>query len=243
MPARGTHGSQPENLVIANSVRGGATRVIERGAMLPATPGRPFDEESTPWRPWSPGQVTEQLSHLHGLGRSIRWAVAGGWAIDLYLGRITRSHEDLEIAVLSSDAPTVLAAFTEPAWRWEIPMDGHLYPRNSAAFTQTNQTWLWSQKEHGFVLDVFRERHDGDTWICRRDETIRRAWSELVCMGHAGTPYMTPETVLLFKAKYSRAKDILDLEAVLPSLENHRRAWLRSALQRIHPGHAWLAAL
>lgn len=30
--------------------------------------------------------------------REIGWAVAGGWAIDLFLGRVTRPDADLEMA-------------------------------------------------------------------------------------------------------------------------------------------------
>jgi len=198
---------------------------------------------TTPWRPWTPEEAAAQLSRISGQGKSLRWAVAGGWAIDLHLGRVTRPHEDLEIAVLSDDAPAVLDAFREPAWRWDIPMDGRLYPRDSAAFTQTDQTWLWSEEYHRFVVDVFRERHDAGTWIFRRDETIRRPWSELVALNPAAIPYLAPETVLLFKAKYSRPKDILDLDAVLPTLDDRARGWLHSAVQQLHPGHAWLDRL
>lgn len=28
------------------------------------------------------------------------WAIAGGWSIDLYLGKVTRDHSDIEIAIL-----------------------------------------------------------------------------------------------------------------------------------------------
>src|SRR5690348_7365284 len=31
------------------------------------------------------------------------WAVAGGWAIDMWLGRQTRDHHDIEVAVLRDD--------------------------------------------------------------------------------------------------------------------------------------------
>ncbi|MCL4541605.1 MAG: hypothetical protein M1396_04620 [Chloroflexi bacterium] len=31
------------------------------------------------------------------------WFIAGGWAIDLFLGRQTRAHKDVEIAVLRQD--------------------------------------------------------------------------------------------------------------------------------------------
>ncbi|HEX5563842.1 MAG TPA: hypothetical protein VFX34_02680, partial [Sporosarcina sp.] len=31
------------------------------------------------------------------------WGVAGGWAIDLFLGNQTREHSDIEIAILRED--------------------------------------------------------------------------------------------------------------------------------------------
>jgi len=31
------------------------------------------------------------------------WCVAGGWAIDMFLGKQTRPHEDMEIVVLRRD--------------------------------------------------------------------------------------------------------------------------------------------
>src|SRR5262245_287014 len=31
------------------------------------------------------------------------WAIAGGWAIDLWLGRQTREHHDVEVVVLRDD--------------------------------------------------------------------------------------------------------------------------------------------
>ena len=105
---------------------------------------------------------------------------------------------------------------------------------------RTHQNWLWSPTEHAFVLDVFRESHEEDTWVCRRDPTIRRPWPEVVRTTSDGIPYLSPEVVLLFKAKYVRAKDEADLRAVLPVLDADRRAWLHAAVARVHPGHPWL---
>ena len=31
------------------------------------------------------------------------WMIAGGWAIDLFLRRVTREHEDVDIAILRAD--------------------------------------------------------------------------------------------------------------------------------------------
>jgi aminoglycoside-2''-adenylyltransferase len=203
-----------------------------------------FDERIMPWPAWSPAQVATRLSSLRTApDRPLRWAIAGGWAIDLFLGQVTRPHHDLEITVLADDAPAVLQAFGEPQWRWSVPLDNWLHPMTSPAYHQTHQTWLWSNQAEGFVLDVFRELHDGPTWICRRDTTIRRPWSEVLETTPEGTPYLAPEVVLLFKAKAARDKDVQDFEAALPGLDAHRRTWLRTALEQVHPGHPWISLI
>jgi GrpB-like predicted nucleotidyltransferase (UPF0157 family) len=203
----------------------------------------PFDDD-VPWRAWTPREVTDRLATACSpAGGPVRWAVAGGWAIDLFLGQVTREHEDLEIVVLNEDVPAVLAAFEEPTWRWDVPTPGWLHPLASPAFADTHQTWLWSAQEQAFVLDVFRADHDGETWICRRDETVRRPWHQVVATTPDGTPYQAPEIVLLFKARHARAKDVADLHSTLPALTDEQRNWLRTTLHQVHPGHAWLDAL
>jgi hypothetical protein len=88
-----------------------------------------------------------------------------------------------------------------------------------------------------------REPWDGDTWVFRRDATIRLHPASLISRTADGIPYVQPEVVLLFKAKVVRPKDELDFAAVLPHLDGNRRLWLRDALTLVHPGHAWLGSL
>jgi hypothetical protein len=54
---------------------------------------------------------------------------------------------------------------------------------------------------------------------------------------------LRPEVMLLMKARHVRPKDERDLEVVLPLLDNDRQAWLATALEIAHPGHAWLEVL
>jgi hypothetical protein len=37
------------------------------------------------------------------------WAIAGGWALDLYFGFETRPHADVDIAILRPDQPKLAA--------------------------------------------------------------------------------------------------------------------------------------
>lgn len=167
------------------------------------------------------------------------WAVAGGWSLDLFLGHQTRPHEDLEIAVPAADFPAVRAALGE--LDFDVVGDGMAYPLESTAFFEMHQTWGREEAAGGaYRVDVFREPHDGATWICRRDPTIRLSYTEVVCWTDDGIPYQAPEIGLLFKAKHARPKDDADLAALLPALPVTRRRWLVDAVAKAHPGHRWL---
>jgi hypothetical protein len=47
---------------------------------------------------------------------TVPWWIAGGWALDLFLGRQFREHGDLDVGVLRRDSPQLLAALSN----WEI---------------------------------------------------------------------------------------------------------------------------
>jgi hypothetical protein len=192
------------------------------------------------WDAWRPDEVARRLA-----GVRAPWYVAAGWAIELFLGGQRREHEDIEIAVPSdrfdevADALSGLELFV-------IVGPGLAEPLASARekLPSTHQTWVREPDTGVWRLDVFREPSDGDTWICRRDESIRLPYSEVTEHTEGGIPYGRPEIVLLFKAKHSQLeKNELDFADTLPHLDAERRAWLVAALARVHPGHEWLDAL
>ncbi|MET7743343.1 hypothetical protein [Streptomyces sp. NPDC005385] len=206
----------------------------------PLPPGGPVldrDEVDARWTDvWRPEQVAERLS-----GVSTPWCVAAGWALDLFRGEQSRLHDDLEIAVPSAGFPEIRTPFGEFAF--DAVGSGRVWPDAGAeALEATHQTWLRDPSNGRFLLDVFREPHMGDTWICRRDERIRLPYAEIIEHTADGIPYLIPELVLLFKAKATRPKDQADFASVLPLLRRSRRDLLRSWLRSVHPGHSWLAA-
>ena len=173
------------------------------------------------------------------------WYVAAGWAIDLFLGGDHREHEDLEIAAPNARIDHVAARFPELEFCVITgPQEATPLFEARDRLADTHQTWAREPDNGLWRFDVFREPSDGDTWICRRDETIRLPYGQVIEHTADGIPYCRPEIALLFKAKHAhRDRDQADFESALPLLEPGRRRWLSAALERIHPGHPWLAHL
>ena len=166
--------------------------------------------------------------------------MVGGWAIDLHLGRQTRRHADVEIAVPAQSFEHVAAALTE--LEWDVIGDGRLWPYPDA-LDDHRQTWLRDPATGFFLLDVIRERHDDVTWTFRRDPTITLPHDEAHLRAVNGLHYLAPELVILFKAKHPRPKDEKDFVTVLPELNGQQRQRLRVWLEQAEPDHAWLDAL
>lgn len=186
---------------------------------------------------WTPGEVASRLS-----GLVAPWCVAAGWALDLFRGTRTREHGDIEIAIPAASFAEVRGRF--PGYVFDAVSGGRIWENATPeVLAVTHQTWLRDPSTGGYLLDVFREPHDGQTWICRHDETIRLPYSEIIHRTPAGIPYLAPELVLLFKAKHARPKDQADFDATVPHLTPGQRRTLAGFLARAHPGHRWLAVL
>lgn len=188
-------------------------------------------------RAWTPPEIARRLA---GVGAP--WYVAGGWALDLFLGQQTRRHGDLEIGVPAGDFGEISVHFPEYVFigvgqnrLWDVAT-----PEVLAA---THQTWLRDPAGGDYLVDVMREPHEGRMWICRHDPTVRLPYDEIICRDADGIPYLAPELVLFFKAKYARPKDRADFERALPELSSARRARLAELIGNRYPGHAWLAQL
>ena len=194
------------------------------------------DAELARWDAWSPSELARRLA-----GVDARWYVIAGWALDLFLGRATREHEDLEIGISADDFGVIRETLAE--FELLVVGQGHAVPLTEQTLAAHRQTWVREPATGAWRLDVIREPWDGDTWIYERDPRITRTAPELVAKTADGIPYMQPEVVLLFKSNATRRKDEDDFAAVLPRLDEPRRSWLVDALELARPGHTWIEAL
>jgi hypothetical protein len=126
---------------------------------------------------WTPNDVAHHLT-----GIATPWYVAAGWALDLFRGTQTRVHGDIEIGIPAARFPEVRDRF--PGYVFDAVGSGRIWEDASPdALAAVHQTWIRDPATGNYLLDVFREPHDGDTWICRRDETIRLPYSDIIRSG------------------------------------------------------------
>ena len=176
------------------------------------------------------------------------WWIAGGWALDLFLGHATRPHADLELSILSADQPGLYAHLAGWDLRAVAPGAGLVSWHGERLGAPYHQIWARHSSRRAetvaefssdpTMVDFLIEDHAGERWLCRRDHRVSRDLRELGD-SRDGLPYVRPEMALLYKAKHPRHKDREDFRRVAPLLTSAARGWLRAAIDAIHPHHSW----
>ena len=167
------------------------------------------------------------------------WAVAGGWALELALGPLSRSHADLDLAILRDDQQVLRARLS--AWGWSCVEAGQRRPWRSAE-------WLASPIHELHAAPPLRGRpgfefllneREGADWVFRREARVRMPLAQATQESPSRLPVLAPEIVLLYKAKTPRPQDQSDFRATAPLLAPLAQRWLAAALSLCHPGHPW----
>ncbi len=171
------------------------------------------------------------------------WLVAGGWAIDLYVERVTRVHKDIEIVIWRGDQMD-LREYLE-GWDIEIAAGGMLQPWRGEEFVmlplhELHATHPEASPAH---LEILFNDIDDDQWVFRRDQRITRDPATIAERTAHGIPFLAPEIVLLFKARDCTETDQHDFETAMTRMPPTRRLWLDEALAVCEPDHPWRARL
>lgn len=193
-----------------------------------------------------------RLDHPEEVARTTRslmdgfaapWGVAGGWAVDLYLGRTTRVHDDVELAVFRQDQLILRSQLGD--WTFTVSVNGGRRPWEPGEVLElpAHEIHAYPPDDPSLSMEFLLNERDSVNWVFRRDPTIVLPLEEAILDTGFGVPVLSPTIVLLFKAKAPTAKDEVDLRAVRPELSGSSSRWLRSALEACHPDHPWIGVL
>ena len=198
------------------------------------------------------------------------WALCGGWAVDSWLGRVTREHADLDIAVFESDQRALLEHLAEwnliahdedepqaiePWTGRPLVLPAHLHAREpgleNAALVRQWVTPPYTQAKDGRDFEFIVNPGAGAEWVFSGDPRIALPVAVCVRESSWGLPALVPEAIAFYKATayfghpklWARPHDVSDFEALVPLLDSDRRAWLRHSIATLHPEHPWLPNL
>lgn len=173
-----------------------------------------------------------------------RYWIAGGWALDLYAGRITRPHHDLDVLVLASDLDCLAQTFTtRPQIRY--PETGEQRPWEVGEILEPGpQALVFPDGQTPCPIEILLAASEGDDWVYHRGRgRIRKPLADITLTSATGLAYLAPEIVLLFKSRSLRPNDHADFLAVQSLLDKPRRRWLAERIAPRYPDHAWLPML
>ena len=192
------------------------------------------------WEPLSIQEVVELFS-----GLSVPWWIAGGYAIDLFVGRETRSHGDMDVLIRRDDQLEVQRYLSE--WDMHKTQQPGLKPWPIGEFQDRpfDDIWCRRKEDSPWQFQLMFLDTDGDQWVFKRDSSIRGSIDSLGIRASIGVFYIAPEIQLLYKARLETLeKDEFDFQNAVPLMEESACTWLLECLEKQFPGgHTWINQL
>jgi hypothetical protein len=192
-----------------------------------------------PLGPWAPLALPEVQALF--APADFPWWVAGGHALDLFVGHPTRPHTDMDVSILRRDAPLLRQLLA--GWDLHGAHAGILTPWTTEDMEPpTASIWCRTAPGRAWCLQVMLDEGSGAEWVCHRHGEIRLALPDALARSPEpqGAAYLRPELQLLLKAEDSRPKDDADFAVVFPLLGPAEAQWLAGILRRLFPDHRWL---
>jgi len=198
-----------------------------------------------------------------------KWCFCGGWAIDLFVGKESRPHKDLDIMVFKKDLQETIAYMEQSGWTVEAPTRQGFLPVDADNFEEFEYDNLWCMNNH-YPLDYLKvdEQSAYNFYHYERDEQKDVDFIEILLnssekgyfvygpnpgirldvrkavYSFEGQPFLAPEIVLLYKSKYLSEDNQADFDLVIPKMNDEQKLWLIEALKNEYGlDHPWVEML
>src|SRR5215213_6437843 len=108
------------------------------------------------------------------------WWVAGGRALDLWMERETRPHQDVDIAILRGDQQKLYRSLS----RWELyyaTPDHKLLPLSPERWLRPPIHGVWARWAHDapWLCEFLLNEHTDSDWMYREDPAVRMPLADI----------------------------------------------------------------
>ena len=208
-------------------------------------------------------EISEHLS-----GMDVEWYLCGGFAIDAYLGNITRKHKDIDITVSFNDMIECIQYLKSKGWEIDAPVGNQRLVPVEFALQHSELSFdnIWCYKKGAdfiitekvdgpfkymkfidreqtkldFIEVIFNKIEDGIFYYQKNENITLDIDSAFIKRGEISI--LAPEIVLLYKSRNSENSDYQhDFDMVINTLEKERYDWFINAMNITYPeGHIWI---
>jgi hypothetical protein len=182
------------------------------------------------------------VAEVHDLFRNapFRWGLAGGYAVEQFVGAPIREHGDIDIIVYRDDQHRVYEWLNGwSLYAADPPGTLRIWSPTEWLAVGIHDIWGHRADAEDWQLQIMLVESDGSDWVSRRHPMIRGSQADLI-VEYRRIPCIRIDVQLLYKAKSNREKDRQDFHACLPKLSVDAKEWLKQALRFAHPeGHPW----
>ena len=186
------------------------------------------------WQPLSVQELTQLFA-----GAPFTWGLAGGYAVEQFVGKRVRDHGDIDVIVYRDQQLEVQRWLTN--WHlYAADPAGSLRPWAESEFLPYGIFDIWGHTGiKAWQLQIMLTESEGDRWFSKRSRLIGGQRGDLI-VAYRNVPCIRIEVQLLYKAGNPRSKDDLDFETCLPLMSAGSKRWLGAGLEVLYPeGHRW----
>ena len=197
------------------------------------------------------------------------YAICGGHAIDLFLGKKTRPHKDLDAVIYWEDRDRMIRHLLKEGWEVYEPCGGlYLHKINNVSDQMRVKSNIWCIKSTNrhykfrecekdiFVVDFvdfdnFEQtnldyieflfnRKTSAHFLYSRNHDVKLELNKAV-LYIENIPCLAPEMVLLYKSTAAdETENQLDFDNTLARLDFEQFRWMKESMEIMFPyGHKW----
>jgi len=200
-------------------------------------------------------------------GQGFEYAICGGYAIDLFLGKETRMHGDIDILAYWKDRDQIITYMWSQGFQvFEMLGGGKAHQITDLADQQkkkrnifcvypgcplvqlqkTQETDIYGivfdhvgQEHLDFIEFLFNDKTETELLYARNPEVKREIDKSI--LSAEGIPYLAPEWCLLYKSTDpDRESNQQDYTKAMGKMLSSQKEWLNHALKIMYPeGHNW----